>query len=46
VVSVAVALVLAIGWWVGEREGNRVVMDESILDQFLVFAETNLIAPS
>ena len=45
-VSVAVALVLAIWQWVGEREGNGVVMVESILDRFLAFAKTNLIAPS
>jgi len=41
VVSVAVALVLAIWRWVGEMEGNGVVVVESILDRFSAFAETN-----
>ena len=35
-VSVAVALVLAIWQWVGEREGNRVVMVESKLKASLI----------
>ena len=43
-VLVAVALILAIWQWVGEREGNGAVMVESILDQLSAFAKTNLIA--